>query len=375
AAVKPEVEMLRAYILGKKAIDDATAPLRRCYGKLRSMQCVTADDFTLNAYFSVPDCKGWFTLTRGQVLLFVDVRSRKIIGRALIPDRNYDSLQIRTGMNVVCREYGIPSAWYFERGIWKRSKVIKGTAPIGWSQARSSEECQFGWENLGSEFIHAKRARSKVVELVGGLLQNLMDGCRGACGRDERRDCPEETKRAKLAVEARREHPDKYFDTFDQWEKRLDYFIDRYNSRKQGGLLKGMSPDKAFIAHWPHDDGPTRLNPACWHLGAHYVRELEVVNDSRDGTPGITFQLGKQEFAYFDASLSPLRARKVLAWFDPELPDLIAVTGLDARNPILVERSNPVDFLASLQPRDSAVAEHYRGELAKQNGFNAYPKA
>jgi len=62
AEVKPEVDMLRPYFLGKKAIDDATAPLRRCYEKLRSMQCVTADDFTLNAYFSVPDGKGWFTL-------------------------------------------------------------------------------------------------------------------------------------------------------------------------------------------------------------------------------------------------------------------------------------------------------------------------
>jgi hypothetical protein len=368
-SVKPEVDALQPYFRGKKSIDDVTASLRRCYDKLHSMTVVTADDFTLNAYFSVPDGNGWFTLTRGQVLLFIDVRSQKIIGRALVPERNYDALQIRSGMNTVCREHGIPSVWLFERGIWKRSHIVKGTAPKEWKTARSGEEFKFDWENLGSKFIHATRARSKPAEGVGGLLQNLMDGCRGACGRDERRDCPEETKRAKLAVEARREHPDKFFDTFDQWEARLDQFIERYNTRKQHGRLAGKTPDEEFEARWPHNDPPTRLDSQSWHLGAHWVREMEV------GRDGIAFRHGKHSFAYFDESISDMRGRSVLVWFDPEMPDMIAVTDLDKKNCRVVSRHTPIDFLAAHAPYDSAEATHYRGELAKQHGFNSYPKA
>lgn len=378
-AVRPEVEMLQPYLLGRKAIDDATAPLQRIYDKLRSMSVVNADDFTMPVYFWLKDEagnvatdeKGVPLLTRGQVLLFTDIRSRRILHFTLIPRPSYDQLSIRTAMNQICRGHGIPAVWYFERGIWKSSKAVKGVAPVGWESARSPGEQQFGWEKLGSRFVHAIRARSKPIEKIGDHMQRLMEGEPGYCGRDERRDCPEETKRAKLAVESRRDHPSKHFRSFEEWALRLGEMVNRYNSKPQGGRLAGKSPDEMFEQCWPHHDPPTPMNATCWHLGAHYAR-LFIVGDG-----GIVFKFGKRSFAYWDENLSEWRGREVLAWFNPEQPEFIALTdpkdraGFSAR---FVARHNPVDFMATLDP-ESPEALAYRHEVAKQKGFNSYPKA
>lgn len=370
-AARSQIEMAAPYLLGKKAVDDATPALRRDYSKLRSMQVVTADDFTMPVYFYVPDGKGWFELTRGQVLLFVDVRSLKIITWVLIPQRNYDSLHIRTAMNTVCLEQGRPDVWYFERGLWERSRLVKGRPEEGWRLAQASDtEAAYGWEKLGVRFIHATRARSKPgVERVGGMMQNLMERCRGYCGRNEREDCPDETKKAKLAVDARRVHPQAHFYSFDEWNVELGRLIERYNAdRQQGRILQGRSPDEAFAEYWPHDNPPVKFDPSCWHLCAHYVSEREVKRD------GITFIFGKQAFTYYDTAIAPHVHTKVRAYFDPTHPEVIGVTDMAGKNPFFVQRSNDVEFLSSLD-QEGPDGESYRRELAKQKGFAGHAKA
>jgi hypothetical protein len=217
-------------------------------------------------------------------------------------------------------------------------------------------------------FIHAKRARSKPAELVGGLLQNLMERVPGYCGRDERRDCPESTRLNKLAVE-RRTEPHGLFHSFDAWEGELGRLIVQYNATVQDGrILSGKSPDQAFDAFWPRDNPPIEFDARCWHLLAHYVSEREVTKD------GICFSIGGKKFEYRNDLTSAVRGKKVLAWFDPECPELLGVTDLKERNPFLVERVRPVDFLASLD-RDGADGQGYREELAKVTAHNSYPKA
>jgi hypothetical protein len=364
------LETISPYRLGKKAVDDATPSLQRDYSKLRSMQVITADDYTMPVYFHLPDGKGWFELTRGQLLLFIDVRSLKIITWVLIPARNYNSLHVRTGMNTVCLEQGRPDCWYFERGIWQRSNLVKGRPPQGWRIAHdSSAETEYGWERLGVRFIHAMRARSKPAELVGGLLQNLMERCRGYCGRNEREDCPDDVKRAKLAVEGRRCHPSQHFHSFDEWHRELGQLIDRYNAEVQEGqILNHRSPNQAFEEFWPHNNPPAKFDPSCWHLCAHYMSEQDVTPD------GISFQIGNQRFNYRDENLAPWRHRKVHAWFDPGHPEILGVTDVANKNPFFVHRSNPVDFLGSLDEH-GAGADNYQRELAKQIGFNSHAKA
>ena len=368
SAVHSDVKLIGPHLLGKKAKDDATPSLRRDYSRLRSMDVLTSDDYTWPCYVFVPDEKGWWTLTRGQCLLMIDVRSLKIIGFSFQPERNYNSLVIRTLMNRTCRQWGLPHAWYFENGIWRNAKMVKG-APREWSEGKSWGEIKPGWSQLGVKFIHAKKARSKPAELVGGLLQNLMERVPGYCGRDERRDCPEDTRRNKLAVEARRVEPHGIFLSFDAWHAELGKLIEKYNSTvQQGSILAGMSPDQAFESCWPHDDPPTRFDASCWHLLAHYVSERVV------GVDGITFKIGSTSYIYRDENSSALRGRKVLAWLDPECPELLGVTDLSGRNPRLIQRANAVDFLAALD-RDGESGRAYQTELAKVAGHNSYPKA
>ncbi len=376
---RPKIDMASPYLLGKKAVDDATPSLRRDYSKLRSMQVVTADDFTLPVYFwlkdgngnPVLDSKRRPLLTRGQVLIFTDVRSLKILTWVLIPARNYDSLHIRTGMNTVCLEHGRPDFWYFEGGSWKRANIVKGRPPKEWRRAHDSEvEAQYGWEKLGVRFIHATRARSKPAELVGKLLHDRLERCRGFCGREgERYDCPEETKKAKLAVEARREHPSKHFYSFDEWQNELGTLIWKYNAdAQQGTILDGRSPDQAFEEFWPHDNPPAKFDASCWHLCAHYVSERPVTSE------GITFQIGNQRFTYRDENLARRRYEKVRVYFEPGHPEVVAVTDMAGKNPFFVQRSNPVEFLDALDA-DGPAGENYRRELAKQSGFNGAAKA
>lgn len=366
--VHGDVKLIAPFLLGKKAIDDSTPSLRRDYSRLHSMAVLTADDFTMPVYMFVPDGKGWWILTRGQCLLMIDVRSLKIIGWSLQPERNYNSLVIRTLMNRVCRQWGLPHVWYFENGIWRNARMVKG-APREWSEGKSWGEIKPGWAQLGVKFIHAKKARSKPAELVGGLLQNLMERVPGYCGRDERRDCPEDTRRNKLAVEARRLEPHGLFLSFDAWQDELSKLIAAYNgAMQQGTILAGMSPDQAFETCWPHNNPPARFDASCWHLLAHYVSERVV------GVDGITFKIGGKSYVYRNESSSSLRGRRVLAWFDPECEEMIGVTDLNGRNPQLIQRARDVDFLAAVNG-ESDTNQLYQAELTKVAGHNSYPKA
>lgn len=358
-AVTPNIEATMPYRLGGRIARNNRPKLQRFYGNMRSMQVVCADDFTWPVYFYVSDGKGWFKLLRGQCLLFIDVRSLRILNWVLIPSEQYESLAIRSLMNQVCFEFGVPRIWYFEMGIWKSSNIIKNPVPKDWGAAYSDTELKSGWERFGCKFIHATGPQAKPVEKVGGLLQNLMERYPGYCGRDERRDCPDETKRHKLAVEARREQPHKFFFSFDKWETELGRVIEKYNASKQDGeILKGQSPEEAFEANWPHDDPPSKFDAGTWHLGAHYTREFTVRQS------GITFRFGKRTFQYFDEQTGGLEHRKVKAWFDPENVDYLAVTDTAGKNLRIVPLHQPTDFIAAIDP-ESDTARAFQTEIGK----------
>lgn len=367
SAVNRDVKLVAPLVLGKKSKDDATPSIQRDYSKLHTMDVLTADDFTMPVYMFVPDGKGWWNLTRGQCLLMIDVRSLKIVAFSLQPERAYNSLVIRTLMNRTCQAWGLPRVWYFENGIWRNAALVKG-APREWSEGKSWGELKPGWDRLDVKFIHAKKARSKPAELVGGLLQNLMERVPGYCGRDERRDCPEETRKNKLAVEARRVEPHGLFLSFDAWYQELERLVNTYNNTiQQGRILNGQSPQQAFEKYWP-SNRISKPDASWWHLVAHYVSQRKV------GVEGITFRIGNQQYVYRDENSSDLRGREVLAWFDPECPELLGVTNLKGRDPRLIRRSNGVDFLACMDP-DSKDGKQFADELEKVAAHNAYPKA
>ena len=344
-SVGPEVEIMTVMFQGSRAFDAIKGHVTRSYEGIDSLQCISGDDFTMNTYFYVPDGKGWFELTRGQVILFIDFRSSRILGWALEPRKSYSSLTIRSLCTHVFGEFGVPEILYFERGIWKTASLLKGqTAAFGF------QEISQGLQEFGIQFKHAIRPRTKTVERIGGMFQDIAMGEPGYCVLDERRDAPESLRPQMAQVEARKVHPSKYFYDFAFWNKRIGQLVEKYNTeRQQGHMLAGLSPDEAFQKYMNPNDPPKQFGAALRYMLAHDKRPAQV------SLNGVTIQIGKQKFNYRGQEIAHLVGREVLAWFDPENPETITVTNLDRTNPICVARSQSPGALESLTNPEAGV--------------------
>ncbi len=219
-AVKYEVGMMEDIHHGPRQDKLNGAHINRDWSGVAAMDWLCGDDATLEVYFYAPDGKGWFTLMRGQFLPMIDVRSLRVLGFGLRPEKSYNAAMIRTLITRVCDEHGLPrKGFYFERGIWANSRLLKGDAsadPLSWP------ETELGLRSLGLRFVHSKLPRSKPIERVIGALQDLMEGEPGYVGPDEMHEKFERVKKAKLQVEARKVHPSEHFYSLDEWEARLE---------------------------------------------------------------------------------------------------------------------------------------------------------
>jgi hypothetical protein len=362
-SVSSEVQVLTVMHQGPRAFDSITGHVDRSYEGIASLKCMSADDFTMPVYYYVPDGKGWFILTRGQILLFNDFRTLRIIGWLMQPDRNYSSLTIRSLCTHVFAEHGVPSVLQFERGIWESSTLIKGRDPAPFEFT----EVVQGLREFGIRFIHSIRPRSKTVERIGGLVQDLMEAEPGYCGRNERVDAPESLRKQMAEVEARKVDPSRYFYSYEDWHRRFGEIVDQYNAaEQQGRILDGLSPDRALSEFADQDDPPMLLSAGLRYLLAHDKRPAKVTLN------GITFQVGKQKFNYRGNEIAHLVGKDVLAWFDPENPEALVVTDMQRRNPITVSRSNEVSALECVtDPESGRLAQ----ELRRVAGQASYMKA
>lgn len=342
-SVEPEIEIFIAMHQGPRAFDSIKGHVERNYDGVHSLVCMSADDFTFPCYWYVPDGKGWFTLTRGQTLVFIDFRSLAILGWSMQPDRNYSSLTIRSLCTHVFGTHGVPKVLQFERGIWKSSSLLTGRRPPPFEFSQVVN----GLHEFGIKFIHSIRPRSKTVERVGGLLQDLMEAEPGYCGRNERKDAPESLRKQMATVEARNAHPSKFFFSYDQWYTRFGEIVDAYNAApQQGRMLDGISPDDA-LKQFADEKAPMPFTAGARYLLAHDKRVCKVTLN------GVTIQVGKKNFNYRGAEIAHLVGRDVLAWFDTENPESLVVTDMQRKNPICVGRSNPVDALECVTAPDS----------------------
>ena len=362
-SVGSEVEILTVMHQGPRAFDSITGHVDRSYEGIASLKCMSADDFTMPVYYYVPDGKGWFILTRGQILLFSDFRALRIIGWSMQPDRNYSSLTIRSLCTHVFAEHGVPSVLAFERGIWQSSSLIKGRDPAPFEFT----EVVQGLREFGIKFIHSIRPRSKTVERIGGLVQDLMEAEPGYCGRNERVDAPETLRKQMAEVEARKVHPSKYFYSYEDWHRRFGAIVEQYNAvPQQGRILCGLSPDTALIKFADADDPPMQFSAGLRYLLAHDKRPVKVTLN------GATIQVGKQKFNYRGNEIAHLVGRDSLLWFDPENPEAAVVTDMQRRNPICVARSNEVSALECVTDPDSGRLAQ---ELRRVAGQASYMKA
>ena len=358
-SIAPEVEILTVMHRGPRAFDSIRGHVTRSYDGISSLQCVSGDDFTMNTYFYLPDGNGWFYLTRGQVILFIDFRSLRILGWALEPRKSYSSLTIRSLCTHIFGAYGVPQVLYFERGLWKSATLLKGkTDPFNFT------EISQGLREFGVQFKHAIRPRTKVVERIGGMFQDIAEAEPGYCGRDERRDAPESLRKQMAEVETKKAHPSKYFYSYDQWNKRIDELVERYNTEvQQGHILAGLSPDQAFEKYISQDNPPLQFAAGLRYLLANDKRLAPVT------TNGVTIQIGKVKYNYRGREIAHLVGREVLAWFDPENPEAITITNPDHTNPICLARSENPNALESLIAPDSGTLGRELSRISGQESF------
>jgi hypothetical protein len=357
-AVKYEVAMMDDIHHGPRQDKLNGAHISRDWSGVAAMDWLCGDDATLEVYFYVPDGKGWFTLMRGQFLPMIDLRSLRVLGFGLRPQKSYNAAMIRTLITRVCDEHGLPrKGFYFERGIWANSRLLKGDTsadPFSWP------ETELGLRSLGLRFVHSKLPRSKPIERVIGALQDLMEGEPGYVGPDEMHEKFERVKKAKLQAEAKKVHPSEHFYSLDQWEARLEEISAQYNATPQGGTMTGgLSPDDAFFQFRRADDPPTKLPPSCRYLLAHHRRPLKVTSN------GITLRFGNQAFNYRNEETGRLRGQMVLAWWNPELPEVLTVTDMNRKNAFCVELSPNV-------PAMDAPAELVEQEMERIAAHQSY---
>jgi hypothetical protein len=358
-AVKYEIAMMDDIHHGPRQDKLNGAHISRDWSEVAPMDWVTGDDATLEVYFYIPDGKGWFTLTRGQFLVFSDCRTDRILNFALLPERNYNSRVIRTAITRLCDEHGLPrKGFYFEGGIWDNSRLLKGDkkADISWPEA------ELGLRSLGLEFRRSRMPRSKPVERIIGAVQDLLDGDPGNVGRDEMHERYERVQRAKLQVAKQEVHPSEHFYSLDQWEERLQEVCESYNAARQDGKkLAGLSPDAAFEKFEKRTDPLTKLPAGCRYLLSHHKRPLQVTDN------GITLTFGKQEYNYRNTQTSQLRGQTVLAWFNPELPEIVTITDMNRENAFTVERSKGLSAM-------DATAEALAQEMERINAHMSYAR-
>jgi hypothetical protein len=358
---KGYVNELHVQHIGGRQARNHRPTIIRDWSRAHSMDAVQGDDATPPIYTYVPDGQGWFRCIRGQFLPFIDVRSTRVLNFAFVLAESYHSLAIRSAITRLADLFGLPGSLYLEGGVWESSKLIKGHAPK--NLAASDAEAEGALMNLGVHFVHARSPQAKVIEGVIGKLQNRMERFPGYCGREERKDLPEETRVALRKVSTRQLHPADYFLSPLQWINTLQAICEDYNQEpQQGKMLDGLSPDQAFEQYWNHDDPPIRLDATCRYLLAHEARP-ERVNKGE-----VRFTVGKVRYEYCSPDLLHLSGQNVLVWFNPEYPDLATITTLDRKNPLVVECKPAVP---ALDAPDALLSQ----EIARVNAPRRHARA
>lgn len=369
--------------LGNSAAQKLVPPMKLSYDGIPSMLCLVPDDHTPDVYVAVPDGKGWFDVMRPQLILIADFRSHRIVGRAIVPAPFFTALDVLAPFKRVFMKYGTPRFILREGGkIFRGSKLVNSLAEIGKRQRNtgafvrqpfSAAEVEYGLQRSGTvlcssadeiatrlgsagvEFREAYQARSKPVEGVIRLFTKEVQKLPCYCGNDERLNCPEETKKAVQLVRNKKASPacpvqdpkgQVEMMTWNQWVETVDVVIAKYNASVQEGRklrnpLTGapMSPDEAFEVFTDRDDPP---NGTFAPESAMYMSTMQIeVEVKRPNIRRRNFNCGFVELmgnTYCDEQTGARVGEKLLAFYDPETPEVCTFTDLSQRNPFTVAR-------------------------------------
>jgi hypothetical protein len=277
-------------------------------------------------------------------------------------ENNYNARIIRALITRVHDSYGLPRRrFYFERGIWKSSKILTGEKQPFATELELAHT-ELGLREFGVQFAHAKLPRGKVIERVLGLVQNQMERLPGYVGRDERNDRFERVQDQISEARGGKVHPEKHFLSKEQWIEVLTRLLDQYNTeRQEGKLLNGQSPREAWN-RFQSPEGLVQLGEKARYLLAHHKLKLRVRRD------GITLRPSLGGGTYCSETTGRFGGQDVLVWCNPEELDYIAVTSLDRKHgPFVVPRLVPL-------PAIDASAEEMHRNAEQIDNHNDYAR-
>jgi hypothetical protein len=359
-AVTTDTRLLEKIHRGPRAAKLEGAYITRDWSGTAAGDWYQADDVTFNNYYYAPDEKGRMTPMRGQVLLMIDLRSTCILGFMMLDQRNYTSHSIRTLITRTCDDHGLPRrGFYFEKGIWQSSRLLKGDRSVS-NDELTWTESEGGLRDLGLEFKHAQLPRAKPIERVIGQIQNLLDGTPGDAGREEMKKPFERFNDRKRLVESGKARHEDLFFSADQAEASLARACAEYNeARNDGQMTKGLTPQRAW--EYYQKEPLVRLTGNARHLLACHKNPVKVTRN------GIRLKFGKKAFVYHDENTGRFEGQMVLAWFNPEMPEILSVTDMNRENVFTVEASADIDAM-------NAPADVLAHEMARVAGHNRHAR-
>ena len=358
--IRYDVDILKIHKRGRHNAKKNGAYIRRDYSDITPMDWIQSDDVTLPAYYWERAENGPRAL-RGQCLLFCDVKSGFILGFSLLSERNYNARVIRETIVRIHDEFGLPrKGFYFESGIWT-ARLIQGKIEQGvpW------EETEHGLSDYVSfRYTQPGNPRSKLIEGIIGILQNMMEPLQGYCGRNEMVDKFEDLQKNLARANSGKKEFSSFLLSKNDYSESLKSIIQRYNETPQSGRLNDRSPKEVFYSEFDESDPLVKLPKQVRYLLSNHRKVIKV---SRNGVR-MTFK-GNSVY-YRNHETGRLQGQKVAVWYntEEEVPEFVTLTDLHNRNPVIVERETVI-------PSMNASREDFQRASQQVSDHNGYGKA
>ncbi len=373
AAVAAYLDSVRLQHKGPWAAKMAGPYIPRDWSGVQPGDWFTADDTHLNHYLWFEDENGAPRMVRGETLLAIDCRSDYILDYIWVPD-HYSGCTIRNLITKVHDKIGLPrKGFLFENGVWKSRLVVGVEGGISGRELESTlsskgvqleidYHSETGIAAAGVQVRHAlpRRPRTKPIERLINIIQNMTAPLAGYVGRNEQVAKIERTQGFLSAVRAGREHPGNGLFRAQDFFREMNQKCAEFNAaRQEGKRHNGKTPKILWVSSTDRDP-LKQLGPHERHLIATHRREVKVRQS------GVVIRIGKRDFIYASDTTGRLVGQQMLAYFNPEYPDLLTLSDLRR------EQFYSVPRIPDL-PAMSATSEQHQAAnklIAAHNGSN-----
>jgi hypothetical protein len=353
AAITPDVDMCGPIHRGPWEAKMRGPYIQRDWSGVNPGDYFNADDVTWNSYFWYRDAREELQITRGECLLFVDLRTGYPLDFALIAGK-YNGEHVRSALLRVHDLHGLPhEGLYFENGVWK-SRLIVGETNRNLVHWRDAERGLRDY-GLGANVRHATTPRAKPIEGLLRILQERQRGEIGFVGFNERLEKMERVQDTIARCKRGTEDPRNHFLSMEEWRCRVSECLGEYMHDPQNGkMLDGATPAEM----WAQRQTLRKLpDDARYILATHRVR-VKVRQE------GIILKIRGKRLAFYNEQTGALIGRDVFAFYNIEQPDLLTVSDLNRQNFFTV-KNHTLPAMSATKEQFAAVNADRAGHMAR----------